>query len=322
MSKVIGIDVSKETFDVAYELDGQWKHLVYANSTKGFKQFIKVLCKESHCVMEASGPYYLPLASYLFNDGCKVSVVNPLIIKRFAQMQLSRAKTDKKDAQMIARYAQLEKPKGWVPDEEHIHHMRQLFTTIQAFDKQIHMSQRQLESFLASGSICSILRATLSASIKGLKTKKERLENELQRIANQQYSKTIQRLRTIPGIGPKTAVMLTVITNNFNKFEHSRQLTAYVGLSPRIYQSGTSVKGKGHICKMGSGQVRKLLYMCSWTAKFKNPACQKMYERLKAKGKNERVIKIAIANKLLKQAFAIVKNQNDFDINYTPMPCF
>ena len=322
MSKVIGIDVSKETFDVAFEQEGQWQHKVYANSAKGFKEFTKQVSAESHCVMEASGPYYLPLASYLFNYGCKVSVVNPLIIKRYAQMQLSRAKTDKKDAQIIARYAHLEQPAAWVPDEEHIHHMRQLFTAIQGFDKQIQISQRQLESFLATGDTLPILRTTLKASIKALKTRKERLENELQKVAKQQYSQTIKRLQTIPGIGPKTAVLLTVITNNFDKFEHSRQLIAYVGLSPRIYQSGTSVKGKGHICKMGSSQVRKQLYMCSWTAKFYNPACQKMYERLKGKGKSERVIKVAIANKLLKQAFALIKNKEDFDKNHIPKPCF
>ncbi len=100
---------------------------------------------------------------------------------------------------------------------------------------------------------------------------------------------------------------LTIVTDNFKKFENYKQLIAYVGLSPRIYQSGTSVKGKGHICKMGNSQVRKLLYMCS---------CKEMYDRLKAKGKPERVIKIAIANKLLKQSFAIATTKTMYKENY------
>jgi transposase len=116
--------------------------------------------------------------------------------------------------------------------------------------------------------------------------------------------------------------MLNVITDGFTKFEHHKQLTAYIGFSPRVYQSGTSVKGKGHICKMGNAQIRKLLYLCSWTAKFCNKACREMYERLKEKGKPERVIKIAIANKLLKQAFAIGKSQMNYSENHGDNICF
>jgi hypothetical protein len=73
---------------------------------------------------------------------------------------------------------------------------------------------------------------------------------------------------------------------------------------------------------MGKSQIRKLLYMCSWTAKKCNKNCKEMYERLKAKGKPERVIKIAIANKLLKQAFAIATSKEKYIENYQPNGCF
>ncbi|MEZ4880590.1 MAG: transposase [Chitinophagales bacterium] len=106
------------------------------------------------------------------------------------------------------------------------------------------------------------------------------------------------------------------------KFDNYRQLIAYVGLSPRKYESGTSVRGRGHICKMGQSQIRKLLYMCSWSAKKLNKACIAMYERLIAKGKAERVVKIAIANKLLKQAFAIAKNKEVYNENFMQKVCF
>ncbi|TMZ55993.1 IS110 family transposase, partial [Klebsiella pneumoniae] len=103
---------------------------------------------------------------------------------------------------------------------------------------------------------------------------------------------------------------------------HYKKLIAYVGFSPRIYQSGTSIKGKGHICKMGKSQIRKLLYMCSWTAKRYNKACKVMYDRLRQRGKPERVIKIAIANKLLKTCFAIAKSKGKYQENYIPEVCF
>ena len=322
MSKVIGIDISKSTFDVSYEQKGDWFHHVFPNSVKGFKNLRKHLSLEDHCIMEASGPYYLPLAHFLFTKEFKVSVVNPLVIKRFSQMNLNRAKTDKKDARLIAEYGQLKPPSVWCPEEKHVLYIKQQLTAIQSLGKQYSMNKRQLESFEATGVLCPWIKKALNEVLTALSRRRKVLEDKLVETAKKYYKQTFERLQTIPGLGPKTAALLIVLTNNFQKFEHSRQLIAYVGLSPRIFCSGTSVRGKGHICKMGSSQARKQLYMCSWTAKFCNPSCKEMYERLKAKGKPERVIKIAIANKLLKQAFAVGKNQKDFDQNYSSKTCF
>lgn len=322
MSKVIGIDISKATFDVGFMSEDRWIHHVFTNDLKGFKSLVKVIETSDHCVMEASGPYYLQLAMFLHAASIKVSVVNPLVIRRFSQMRLVRAKTDKKDARVIAEYGIKESPALWSPEEKHIIHMRQMFTTIQNLDKQIKMSSKQLDAFEATGVLCSDVKSTLKGLIRTLKRKKEKLQARLIDLTKEQYQQTFERLQTIPGLGPKTAVLLTAITNNFQKFEHSRQLIAYVGLSPRVYQSGSSIKGKGHICKMGSSVVRKQLYMCSWTAKFCNKGCREMYDRLKDKGKPERVIKVAIANKLLKQAFAVIKNNMNFDENYISKPCY
>lgn len=322
MSKVIGIDISKETFDVAFTDEDQWCHKQFSNNAKGFSSFFKLVSTTDHCIMEASGPYYLQLAVFLFKEDIKVSVVNPLVIHRFAQMRMFRAKTDKKDAQIIAEYGLQQNPGLWQPEQRHIHQMRQLLTTIQLFDKQLQMSQKQLQSFSATGLISSELKKIIKQQIRSMKIKIDKLNVTLKAMAEHHYSATFKKLQTIPGIGPKTAVILIVITHNFQKFEYSRQLIAYVGLSPRIYQSGTSIKGKGRICKMGASLVRKHLYLCSWTAKKANKACHEMYERLKEKGKPERVIKIAIANKLLKQAFAIARNNEIYNENYISKPCF
>ena len=89
-----------------------------------------------------------------------------------------------------------------------------------------------------------------------------------------------------------------------------------MGLNPRVFESGTSVKGRGHISKMGTSRLRKLLYLCSWSAKKHNVFCKEMYERLKAKNKPEKVIKVAIANKLIRQAFAVGTNGDVFKNNY------
>lgn len=100
-----------------------------------------------------------------------------------------------------------------------------------------------------------------------IEEERNRLERRLNEIVEAHYGETKQLLESIPGIGPKASAILIAITANFEKFAHHKQLTAYVGLSPRVYSSGTSVKGRGHICKMGKVQVRKQLYMNSWSAR-------------------------------------------------------
>ena len=275
-----------------------------------------------HCIMEASGPYYLQLAIYLHKQGIKVSVVNPLVIKRLSQMRLLRAKTDKKDAQTIAEYGITEQPKIWSISDIQIMKMQQIMSALEGINKQKTMLSNQLGAFISSGIVDREVRRSLRSLLRSLDRQLQRLELQLEEYIDNNYADTATLLKSIPGIGKKATTMLIVMTNNFSKFSHYKELIAYVGFSPRVYQSGTSIRGKGHICKMGKSQMRKILYLCSWTAKHYNKGCSQMYERLKMAGKPERVIKIAIANKLLKQAFAIAHSGEMYNENYITKPCF
>ena len=323
MDKYTGIDVSKATLDVAFcDNNGNWQWEQFTNNQKGFKQILKFSPTDNVVVMEASGPYYVQLAMYLHSQDRTACVVNPLQVRRFSQMKFYRAKTDRKDARTIAEYGQSEHPSAWQPSDQVILQMQQIITCLEGLIKQIQMSSRQTEAFQSSGIMDSQVMQSLKQVMTNLNKQRAKLESRLAQLATSHYGETMNLLQTIPGIGPKTAAILTIISNNFEKFDNYKQLIAYVGFSPRIFQSGSSIRGKGHICKMGKSQVRKLLYMCTWTAKTCNKGCNEMYERLKAKGKPERVIKIAIANKLLKQAFAVVTKKQPYDKNYQSKICF
>ncbi|WP_051049883.1 IS110 family transposase [Nafulsella turpanensis] len=127
-----------------------------------------------------------------------------------------------------------------------------------------------------------------------------------------------EQLESIPGIGPKTSLLLIVALRGFENFQNYKQVISYLGLSPRIYESGSSVRGKAKICKMGMAEVRKCLYMAARSAKLYNKTCKELYERLRKKGKAHRVAMIAVVNKLLKQAFAIVEAGNLYEKDYQP----
>ena len=127
----------------------------------------------------------------------------------------------------------------------------------------------------------------------------------------------MSNLTSIPGLGKKTATVLIILTGGFKKFDSARQLSAYVGLAPRIFHSGSSIKARSRICKMGMSRIRALLYLCAWSAKRYNKACRELYERLIAKGKAKKLALIAVANKLLKQAFAIAKSKQSYSSTYS-----
>jgi transposase len=322
MSKIKGIDISKEKFDVAWKEGEQIKWMVFSNDKKGFGQFLKEVKADDHCVMEASGPYYLPLAMFLHGKEVKLSVANPLSVKRFCQMQLVRTKTDKKDAKMIAAYGEMVEPELWQPDESYIMEMRDILTTLEGYEKQTTILNNQLEAEKYLPSMSKAAKRSKERALKMLASEINQLNNELGMIAKQHCEETLQNLQTIPGIGPKTSIMLVVLTNNFENFDDVRKLSAYIGLCPRIFQSGTSVKGKGHICKMGNPRARKLLYLCTWTAQNCNAQCKELKDRLEKKGKPSRVVKVAMANKLLRIAFAVAKKKVVYDKNIGLKTCF
>lgn len=307
----VGIDISKNSFNASIPIKTKegYKHLKYSNDIDGFKKFVAQLEPGNNCIMEASGVYYLQLALFLHEQGMVVSVVNPLTIKRFSQMRLMRAKTDKKDASIIAEYGKIENPVQWKPRPEYMLQMQQLQALQDSFTKQLTRLKNQKEAFINSGIINKIGNEILDLEIKHNENKIEELDKELLKITEEFHSDLFKRLVSIKGIGKKAAMCLIVISNGFNRFENSKQLCAYIGLSPRIYESGTSVKGKAKICKMGMARMRKLLYLCAMRAITCNKACMEMYARLKEKGKNGKLALIAVANKLLKQAFVIGNSQ-------------
>lgn len=318
MYKYTGIDISKQSLDCSIATGEGVLFKKLSNNEKGFKTLLNCLPAHAHVVMEASGPYYYKLAFFLHEHNVRLSVVNPLVVRRFCQMRMVRTKTDKKDAVMIREYGLTEQPGTWQPDAPAITQLKQLNGAIELMDKNITAYGNQLEAFKEMPDADKSLLKWLKQNIARETKLKEKLEQQMEKVALENYRDGYKALQTIPGIGPKAAAIMIAVSGNFKKFSCYKQMVAYVGLNPRIFESGTSVKGKTHISKMGTARLRKILYLCSWSAKRCNQQCREMYERLKLKAKPEKVIKIAIANKLLRQAFAVGKSLSSYQINYQP----
>jgi transposase len=312
--KYYGIDISKDVFDV---VDQDGKHSQYENNRKGYKSFVSSIGEKPCVVMEATGVYHVQFADYLYENSIFVSVVNPLVIKRFIQMNLRRIKTDKADAQMICKYAISQELRAYKPCPEFIKESRILVENIDLLIKSRTMLKNRVHALKhKSSKNRTVIIKPILDSIKALNKQIEKLEIELENLVKVNFSELYSLLRSIPGIGKSTALFFIVLTEGFEKFESAKQFTSYVGLSPSEKSSGTSVRGSSSISKQGNPKIRNLLFMCSFNACKANKACRDLFARIVAKGKSKKLALIAVANKLIKQAFAIAKSKIPYDPNF------
>lgn len=273
--QVIGIDISKRWMDVAWQYDQCWHNQRLPVNPEGWRQLLSILPGERHYVLEATGNYHLKTAMFLHAADQAVSVVNPLVIKRFAQI------------------AQLD---SWLDDLKCQH------------TRSSNPLESQHYQSCPNRLVCDQIQTQRQLIQRQIRT----CEQQLEVLVRQGFSAVYERLLSIPGIGPTTASKLIADTDGFRRFCEVKSLVAYVGLSSRVSQSGSRVRSSGGITKMGAGRLRQLLYLCSWTAKRCNPACARLAERLQQKGKPAKVINIAVAHKLLRQAFAVATKEEYF----------
>ena len=308
-----GIDISKDVFDV---MDSNENFHQFKNNTIGFKKFLKLLDKNSHCVMESTGYYHYQLAYFLVENNIVVSVENPLAIKRFIQMKLSKIKTDKSDAKMICSYAQNVDLKRWTGHSKIQQVNLQLIRLLDFQTKQCTGIKNKIHGENVLGKPSKSVLKSLKRLLKSIQNEMQLLEKELIKNVKQEHQQMLTNLKSIPGLGIKTTCLLLVLTDGFTRFDKASELCSYAGITPIIRQSGSSVKGRPRISKMGNPKLRKLLFMCSFNACKYNKACKALYDRIVAKGKSKKLALLAVCNKLLKQAFAVAKSGMPYDENY------
>lgn len=148
----VGVDVSKKTLDIAIpQPDGIYKHIKTSNDIVGFSKAVSQLPSLCCIVMEATSSYYMPFAYFLHQHNFYVSVVNPLTVNHFCKMRMSRAKTDRKDAAMIAEYGKSEAPRLWIPKADYLIALQQMDGIINNLTSHRTSIINQKEAYQCSG---------------------------------------------------------------------------------------------------------------------------------------------------------------------------
>jgi len=319
---VLGCDLSKDKIDIA-SIEKQSSKILSetteTNNLKGFKNIIKPFSSkvgELHVVLEATGNYHIKFTDFLEKENIKFSIVNPLRIKRFAQMKMLRLKTDKADAMIIAQYGIEQTPKPHKPLTTPQKELKALGTVRNHLIKQRTMTKNLLHSH---NLLTDTTKESVSAIISTIKTfnvEIKKLDDKIEALIKEHYNDTYSKLLSIKGIGPKTASGTIAHLGDLGNFESYKQMASFIGITPAIRQSGKSLNKTTGITKQGNANLRTLFYLAALSASRSNLACINLYNRLILKGKQKKTALIAVANKLIKQLFAIIKFNRTYIYNY------
>jgi transposase len=326
----IGVDVGKDELVTALtnrEGNISGKPKSFPNNLGGFKRiqkWAKRIGKEMsvdafHLCMEATGIYGEKLAFYFYReDGFTVSVINPAQIHSFARATLKRTKTDKVDAELIAVYAAIQKPGAWEPEPENILHIRQLVRRHDALKTSLTKETNRLKQLQK----CQWPRKEVVASIKrqvgALKREIAALSSACEELVNADpvLKENHGLILSIKGIGKLSAFKLLAEMGGAVQKRKAKQIAAHSGLTPREHSSGSSVRGKARISKVGNKFLRTALYMPALVAIRHNPPIKAFYERLLEVGKPKKVALVACMRKLLYIVYGVLKNKTAFDPNF------
>lgn len=309
----IGIDVSKDTFHVAW--NGVAEVSVFANNNEGITSFEDSLHRRqfqkehTKIGLESTGIYHLLLCVLLTDRGWDVTVINPYITSKAINASLRHVKTDVKDARairstliaghgyrftdtpeilrlkaLLREYAALAKLKARC---KHIIHVQEIYQKT---------TNEKLDSTFPK--LCK----ALDASLKKMK----------KRIGKPQ-SETQELLQSIPGIGPVCSAFLVGYIGDIHRFDHPGKLVAYLGLDCRVHESGTSIHGKGFLTKRGNRILRSLLFNAAFVARQYNAELQQFYEKKIAEGKHYCSAMCAVERKLVHLIYAVWKRGTPFE---------
>ena len=315
-SQILGVDISKKTFDVALLREGKFKHKKFRNNASGFKDLSvwldRLKAEGLHVCMEATGTYGETLAQYVYDAGFRVSVVNPARIKGFSQGELMRTKTDKSDASLIARFCLAMAPSLWAPEPNEIRLLRDLS---RRYESLLEMRQQEVNRLDVIG---SELKVDIEKHISYLDTSiaetKKKIRDHIDNNPDMKHKKEL--LESIPGIGEVTINVVLSEFSDIYRFDSAKYLASFIGLAPRHRLSGTSVRGRASMSKIGNAKVRKAFFMPALVAMQYNPVLIEMRKRLLKAGKPKMLIVGAVMRKLIHIIYGVLKNNQPFNPDY------
>jgi transposase len=311
----VGIDISKLTIDVF--IYNKKAHRQFDNNKTGFTMMQKWIRSETgntkeviYC-FEHTGWYCILLSHFLQETGIFYCCINPLELKR--SMGFKRGKTDKTDSYEIARFAWLRKDEleASVAMPVKLIELQRLMSVREQLVKQCTALKN-----LAKGLLVTITKSTsdtglkvINQSIIHLESQISKLEKEMEALikADDKMKKNYKLSKSVKGVGKILAIQMLLHTHNYSRFGEWRQFSAYCGLVPYPYQSGTSINGRRKIHAISDIKMKSLLSMSAISAIQHDSELKSYYKKRVEEGKPKMVALNIIRNKIVSRIFATVR---------------
>lgn len=304
MSKTIsmGIDVSKAKLDVCLlKKDGNSRNLQIANNLKGMNSLKQELQEIDSIpiVIEATGGYHYDITFFLLEKDFKVFVINPLITKKYLQSAVRKIKTDKADAELLAKIGLNENLNYYAETKQEVLRKKKV--------RLLHFYQKKSQEI--STKISSIKNFSFADDfeLKSLLKIKDSYQKEIIRIKREIVKMLKINPQKIPGVSNLNHKAIAIELGNLKRFNNKRQIVAFAGLDPSVKESGTSVKGRSRLSKRGSKTLRHFLYQSAWGVMMHNDTYRKYFDKKKQEGKHYFTCLTAVARKLLCQIYFELK---------------
>ncbi len=324
----IGIDVSKETLDIALTEEGQFVSGVsIGNNTKEIKKIFSDWEKEfgldlgqTLVCMEHTGIYCWPLLVFLQQTPCKVCLENAYRIKHSNGLQ--RGKNDRVDAERIALYAWRNKDflQEWKAPKSNIKRLKQLMTMRKGLvnaKKKLLVPIKETGKFI-DRYMAKELEKSCCRSIRALERDIMAIEERILGIvrSDNNLGRMFDILVSIDGIGKITAIMFLTTTNAFTSFKEAKKYACYAGVVPFEHSSGKSIRGKTKLSHFANKDMKTVLHLCALTLCNSKGELGVYYRRKVAEGKNKMSVLNALRNKIVLRAFACIKEDKLYEKNY------
>lgn len=264
-------------------------------------------------VVEATGRYHYPLldASVAIAFDCRV--YNPILTKQGIRASVRGKKTDKTDAILIARMGLRGEGKLYSP-EPYMNTKLQVRSYTKLGELKTSFNKHRAHVQAMSGDVMTEqVVAVFQAVEKAITEARAVLYADLQSSAD---GDVFTRLQTIPGIGPFVASCLIGEIQDMVRFKRAKQLVAYVGLDPKIRQSGHTLNATGRLTKRGTPHARRAIFIAANVARRFDPYCKAYYEKKRSEGKSYTVATCAVARKLLLIVRAVWLSGGAYDMSF------
>jgi transposase len=314
----LGLDIAKHKLDACLRVGTRSQHQQFDNTPAGLKA-LRAWCQRlgqpaPRTVFEATGCYGDLAAQTLHVAGWFIHLANPRRIKDYARSLGRRNKTDRIDADLIAAFGQTRVLPRWEPPAPALQVLRALLrrlADLQGLQQaELNRQDAAASSVLVTKSLARVQRA-LAKEIAQLEGQ---LAAHLH--AHRDLLADVERLCAVPGLGLKSAWWLCAEVPRH--LPNARAAAAWLGVSPRVRQSGTTLRATAPVGSDGNRHLRRVLFMAAMTARRCNPRLRAFADRLAANGKSKLSVIIAVLHKLLKIAFAMLKEHSSYLPDHHP----